>query len=305
MDAEFHHPNPPEIHTVEPNRPELMHLPIDQLEADAQIRLDFDDEAIENLALSLKSEGQLVALLAFRDDVRQKFVILDGERRYRAAQRAGLKELKAEVWPFRPSPDEILMMQLSIDQMRENLNPVEQAAAYRKVMEANGWNASELANRIHVAHTTITRATSLLELPDDLQALVRSRELPVALAREVARVTDPELRNRIWAKVKQGDLNARQTQQLVTRVLNATKGKPKRGPKPKARFSYRNVGGYDISGTLMKFTVKSAKKGRSNTDAIAALRVLLERLTNDMIEAETKAEVEPEQVRPAEPAMSA
>ena len=300
MDAEFQHPDHLEIPPVEPNRPKLMHLPIDQFEADAQIRLDFDDEAIESLSLSMKTEGQIVAVLAFFDEARRKYVILDGERRFRAAGRAGLLELKAEVWPYRPSPEEILMMQLSIDQQREGLNPLEQAAAYSRVMEANGWSAAELAGHIHVSHTTITRATHLLELDPELQALVRTRELPVNIARELARVTDPTQRSGIWARVKQGDLNARQTQQLVTKLLDATKGKLKRGPKPKARFSYRNMSGFDATITVKKVTLTANKRGRSNEDIIAALRALLERFTSDVAQAEAGREAGPGEARPVE-----
>jgi ParB family chromosome partitioning protein len=303
MDDAFQYPQPPEIPTVEPAKPKLMHLPIAKVEPDAQIRLDFDDEAIENLSRSLKSEGQIVAILAYHDETRDKYVILDGERRYRAAQRAGLAELKAEVWPYRPSPEEILMMQLSIDQQREALNPVEQAAAYRKIMEANGWTASELAKHIHVAHTTITRATSLLDLPADLQALVRTKELSAAIAREIARASDPEIRAAAWARVKADELNATQTQQLVTKLMKAPKGAT-RGPKPKPKFSYRNIGGYDASVSTRKVTLIATKKGKSNDDVLRAIELLLQRFRDDLARAEAKGEGRAPNAPIEEPALS-
>jgi ParB family chromosome partitioning protein len=288
---------------MEPAKPKLLHLPLAQIEPDAQIRLDFDEEAIDSLAKSLKSEGQIVAILAFHDESRDRYVILDGERRFRAAQKAGLAELKAEVWPYRPGPEEILMMQLSIDQQREALNPVEQASAYQKIMEANSWTASDLAKHIHVAHTTITRATSLLELPLDLQALVRTRELSTKIAREIARVTDPALRATVWAKVKTDDLNAAQTQQLVTKLLKAPLGKP-RGPKPKPKFSYRNLGGFDALITAKKITLTATKKGKTPGDIERALELLLERFREDRAKVEAKGEGTPQEPAIAEPALS-
>jgi ParB/RepB/Spo0J family partition protein len=304
MEEVFQYPNHPEIPPMEPAKPTLMHLPIEKVEPDAQIRLDFDEEAIDSLAKSLKSEGQIVAILAYHDEARDKYVILDGERRYRAARKAGLVVLKAEVWPYRPGPEEILMLQLSIDQMREDLNPVEQAAAYRKIMDTNGWNASDLAAHIHVAHTTITRATSLLELPPDLQALVRTRELSTKLARELARVTDPALRSTVWAKVKSEDLNAAQAQQLVTKLLKAPKGKT-RGPKPKPKFSYRNLlGGFDALITTKTVTLKATKKGRTHDDIERALEMLLQRFREDRAKIEAKEQGSPQEAPVAEAALA-
>jgi hypothetical protein len=192
---------------------------------------------------------------------------------------------------------------LSIDQMRANLNAVEQATAYSKLMEANGWNASDLAARIHVAHTTITRATSLLQLPLDLQALVRTKELSAAIAREIARVNDPALRATVWAKVKADDLNANQTQQLVTRLLKASKGKP-RGPKPRPKFSYRNLGGFDALITAKKITLTATKKGKTPDDIEKALVLLLERFREDRAKHEAKGEGTPQETAVAEPALS-
>jgi ParB family transcriptional regulator, chromosome partitioning protein len=300
MEEVFQYSNHPEIPPMEPAKPTLMHLPIEKVEPDAQIRLDFDEEAIDSLAKSLKSEGQIVAILAYHDEARDKYVILDGERRYRAAQKAGLASLKAECWPYRPSPEEILMMQLSIDQQREALNPVEQAAAYRKVMETNGWNASDLAAHIHVSHTTITRAASLLELPPSLQALVRTKELSAAIAREIVRVNDPALQSSVWAKVKAEDLNATQTQRYVTKLLQAPEGKT-RGPKPKPKFSYRNLqGGFDALITTKTITLKATKKGRTPDDIERALEMLLQRFREDRAKTEAKGQGSPQEAPVAE-----
>jgi ParB family transcriptional regulator, chromosome partitioning protein len=304
MEEVFQYPNDPEIPPMEPAKPTLMHLPIEKVEPDAQIRLDFDEEAIDGLAKSLRSEGQIVAILAYHDEARDKYVILDGERRYRAARKAGLAELRAEVFPYRPSSEEVLLMQLSIDQMRENLNPVEQAAAYRKIMDTNGWNASDLAAHIHVSHTTITRAASLLELPPELQALVRTKVLSAAIAREIARVTDPALRNSVWEKVKKDDLNATQTQQLVTKLLRAPKGKT-RGPKPKPKFSYRNLqGGFDALITTKTITLKATKKGRTNDDIERALEMLLQRFREDRAKTEAQGQGRPQEAPVAEAALA-
>lgn len=271
-------------------KPKLMELDIAQVEADPQVRKTFKQEAIDSLAESLKAQGQIVSVLAYLDETRNKYILIDGERRYRAAIHAKLGQIRAEVWAYKPTEDEIASYQVAIDYHRESLDPIEQAAAFRQVMQANGWSGNELAKQIKIAHTTVSRALSLLELPEDIQGFIRTGELSVGVARELARIEDVTLRQTAWAKIQSEEMNAKQAAAFVTNLLKP-KAKAK-GPKPKNRYSYRNLSGFDASVTPRKIVLTATKKARTPVEILAALETLVQRYRDDVVRAEVKVEAD-------------
>ncbi len=260
----------------------LMDLRLEDIYADDQIRANFEEGALASLAESLKGTGQIVPIMVYYDKERGKHVIIDGERRFRAAKLAQYPSLDALVFSFKPTPAQIALVQLTIDQQREDLDAIDQAQAYAKVMDLHGWNATELAGHIHVSHTTITRAISLLALPNDLKADIRAGKLSPGVARELVRLPDVAAQLAAWERVKAEGLNSEQTQKLVRRMLSP---KVKKGrPKSKDKFTYKNLSGFEAVVSPKKLTLVSTNSGtpRTQEHMLKALEILLQKLREDM-----------------------
>jgi ParB family transcriptional regulator, chromosome partitioning protein len=163
-------------------------IAVDRIERDPdQPREEFDPEALSRLAESLK-KGQVQPIRVRWDEGRGMYVLIAGERRWRAAQQAGLKELQAVIHDGALAPDEILGLQLVENALREDLRPVEQARAYRRLMDARGWTMTELAAELNLHQTTVSRALALLDLEEGVQARVDSRALAASAAAEIAKL---------------------------------------------------------------------------------------------------------------------
>lgn len=157
-------------------------IEIDMIEADPQHREDFDAESLGRLAMSLKSEGQLQPVrVRFAGD-RGKYVIIAGERRWRAARMAGLTSVDCVVVKERLSEADILRQQIIENAVREDLKPTEQAKAFADLMEKEGWNGKELAEQLNVSAPTVSRMLALLKLPDEVQQQVDKGKLPITKA---------------------------------------------------------------------------------------------------------------------------
>jgi ParB family chromosome partitioning protein len=131
-------------------------------------------------------------------------VILVGERRWRAAKLAGLVELSCLIEEGDLSSDERLMVQLVENALREDLKPVEQAKAYKTLMEAKDWSGNQLAKELHIAQSSVVRALALLDLPAEVQAQVEQGALAATAAAEIARLPEPARVEVARAAVDQG-----------------------------------------------------------------------------------------------------
>src|SRR4051812_5207719 len=126
-------------------------IPVDRIQADPdQPREEFDEEALDRLAESLRSKGQLQPIRVRWDEGRGAYVIVMGERRWRAAIKAGLATLSCVVHQGPVDPGELLALQLVENAVREDLKPIEQAKAYRKLQELYGWSGNRLAKELAV-----------------------------------------------------------------------------------------------------------------------------------------------------------
>src|SRR5262249_51107515 len=143
------------------------------------------------LGASLKERGQLQPARVRWDEAFQKWVIIAGERRYRAALLAGLPTLACVEARGDQTPDEILPDQLGENCLPEELKPIEQANAYKALMDRRGWSYRELAEFLHISKGTISKALSLLTLPEPVQELVQDGALSPHTAYEVSRLGDP------------------------------------------------------------------------------------------------------------------
>jgi ParB family chromosome partitioning protein len=164
-------------------------IPTDKIQRDDdQPREDFDPEAMARLAESLKTRGQLQPIRVRWDEGRGVYVIIAGERRWRAATLAGLSTLTCIVHESPLEPMEFLALQLVENALREDLRPVEQALAFKRLMEAHGWSGNQLAKELAITQSSVSRALALLELPGEVQARVDSGDLAARTAYELTKL---------------------------------------------------------------------------------------------------------------------
>lgn len=167
-------------------------IPVDRIGPDPdQPRKEFDGEALGRLAESLKARGQLQPIRVRWVEERGQYVIIAGERRWRAALLAGLPSLAATIDDRPMSADELLTVQMVENCSREDLAPLDQARAIRALLDREGWSQARLADELGVNQSTVSRSLALLELPEVLRDRVVAGELAAAVARELARVPDP------------------------------------------------------------------------------------------------------------------
>lgn len=158
-------------------------LEIDKVIADPeQPRIDFDEEALDRLAASIRDKGQLSAIRVRWSDAHQKWIIVAGERRWRATKQAGLATIDCYFHESDISRSEVLEQQLIENLLREDLRPVEQAKAFSALMELNGWTAKQIGEALRVPPSSVSRALALLRLPADIQQQVDAGQVPARSA---------------------------------------------------------------------------------------------------------------------------
>ena len=185
-----------------------------------QPRTIFDDAKLEDLAKSIRTNGVVQPVLLRRKG--DRFELIAGERRWRAAELAGLTKIPAVVRTV--SDDKVLEIALIENIQREDLNPIEEARAYKKLIETLGLTQETVAERVGRDRSYVTNYLRLLKLPDDLQDLLQSGRISTGHARTLLGLDHPDIQRRIARKVIEQDLSVRATEQLVR--LSATRSTP-------------------------------------------------------------------------------
>jgi len=186
-----------------------------------QPRQDFDETALEALAGSLKDDGVLQPIMV-RPAGGGRYEIVAGERRWRAAQRAGLLKVPAVV---REVPEERRLELALIENLqREGLNPIEEAQAYRALLDEFGWTQAELATKVGRQRATVANSLRLLSLPRPVQDRVRAGAIFMGHARALAAVEQAALQTELAGRIEREGLSVRQVEQLVQRAASAKPG---------------------------------------------------------------------------------
>lgn len=216
LDALFTQGPAPITQDSSPNR-DLVEVDIDRIRpADAQPRGVFRDGPLEGLALSIQQNGIIQPLVVRRDG--DRFQIIAGERRWRAAQKAGLRRVPCIV---KDVPDEnLLELSLIENIQREELSPIEEANAYRRLLETRSLTQEEVAHRVGKDRTSITNSLRLLKLPAEIQKLVESQHLSAGHARALLTVDSPEAQIRLARQIVEKKLSVREAELLAKRVQN-------------------------------------------------------------------------------------
>lgn len=147
-----------------------------------QPRKTFDEEGLDLLAGSMKDVGQQTPVQVRWDATKDRWVLVAGERRYRAAQRAGITSLRVEVVTGDMTPDRVLELQLVENALRADLTPLESGAAYQQLMAVWHCNQQELAARLHISPSKVSRAIAALALPAAVQQAVESGKVGATTA---------------------------------------------------------------------------------------------------------------------------
>jgi ParB family chromosome partitioning protein len=220
-----------------------------------QPREDFDGEALERLADSLRERGQLQPVRVRWDEARGVYIVLVGERRWRAAKLAGMAELSCVIEPGDLTAPQRLAVQLVENALREDLKPVEQARAYRALMEANGWSGNRLAKELRVSQSAASRVLALLDLPAPAQAAVDSGAVPPAAAAEILKAPGPAQQAALAEWVARDGATAREVAEVV-RAVRARRPPPAREVRPDPVTL--DLGGETVTVKWRKATGRSA-----------------------------------------------
>lgn len=184
-----------------------------------QPRKQFDEDALLELAESIKQFGVLQPLLVQKKD--DYYEIIAGERRWRASKLAGVKEIPVIVKNF--SEQEAVEISLIENIQRENLNPIEEAAAYKRLMEEFHLKQDTIAERVAKSRTAVTNSMRLLKLDERVQQMLIDEMLTTGHARALLSIENKELQYSTAVKVFDEKLSVRETEKLVKEVLNPAK----------------------------------------------------------------------------------
>jgi ParB family transcriptional regulator, chromosome partitioning protein len=200
----------------------LKEVPLEEIAPNhRQPRTEFDDEALDGLAASIKAVGVLQPVVV-RPRPQGGYELIVGERRWRAARRAGLERIPAVV---REAGEEDLLRDALIENLhREDLNPLEEAAAYRQLLDDVGMTHEELAERVGRSRATITNALRLLGLAPTVQRRIAGATLSAAHGRALAALVDPESQERVAQRIVAQNLSVRQTEELVRSLVEGGAG---------------------------------------------------------------------------------
>ncbi len=194
----------------------LVQLPLDAIDPNPeQPRTTFDPEALAALAHSIRLHGVLSPVVVRPAGEDGRYVLVAGERRLRAAGQAGLTEIPARVLPASEEVAQDLEIALVENLQREDLNPIEAARGYQRLVEKYGYTQEQVARRVGKDRATVANALRLLKLPDHVLDLVRAGRLSAGHARALVPVTDPQVLREIVSQVLARDLSVRATERLV------------------------------------------------------------------------------------------
>jgi len=193
-----------------------------------QPREQFSEDALHRLASSIQKKGQLSPIRVRWSDEDQKWIIIFGERRWRAAQRAGLREIDCYFLEGDFAPTEILEEQLIENCLREDLQPIEEAKAFSELMVVRGWTGRELAQALQISPSRVSRALALLKLPEAVQQQVAVGEIAARTAYEISRLGNEQTQTALAECTAAGTITPAQARNQVRKRMGRPKAPSRR-----------------------------------------------------------------------------
>lgn len=199
-------------------------VPIHEIEPNPhQPRTVMEERKLNELAASIKEHGLIQPLIVTRDG--DKYTLIAGERRWRAAQLAGLKDLPVVI--KEATPQEMLELAIIENVQRADLNPLEEAYAYRQLMDDFGLTQEEVSKRMGKGRSTVANLVRLINLPQNIQQAVVNEEISGAHARALLPLPTPQQQTAAMNQIIKLGLSVRQTERLVTNLLAEKKPQPR------------------------------------------------------------------------------
>jgi ParB family chromosome partitioning protein len=220
-----------------------------------QSRESFDEAELDALADSLKEVGQLQPGVAWFDEARERLILICGECRLRALKKIGAPTMAVKVIRGKLTQSQMLSMNFAENVMRANLNPLERAKAFRRLMQLEDITASEVALRLHVSNAMVSRDLAILELSPELQQRVASGVLPSSVAASLARLGDDDARRFLAEQFGTGNLSRDEVTVEVNKQLNKpSRARPVRvaGKHEGVTFSFAFAAGQATPDALLK-----------------------------------------------------
>lgn len=239
-------------------KPVEMKVKISKIEPNKeQPRRNFDEDALIELSESIKQHGVLQPIIV--QDRKTYYEIIAGERRWRAAKLAGLKEVPVIVKKF--TDQEILEISLIENIQRENLNPIEEAIAYKRLLNEFHLKQDEVAERVSKSRTAVTNSMRLLKLDERVQQMVIDEKLSTGHARALLGIEDLELQYQTANKVFDESLSVREVEKLV-KAMNAPKKEVKKPEINQAVYDDMSERLKQLMGTKVQILPKNNEKGK-------------------------------------------
>lgn len=207
----------------------VLYVSVDKITPNVnQPRKSFDDDSLAELSASIKNQGVLQPILVEKitDD---SYVIVAGERRFRAAKIAGLSEVPVIVKSF----NEVQRIEVALIEniQRENLNAIDEAAAYQYLIQKSGLTQEEVAEKVGKKRSTVTNSLRLLQLPDQMKDDIVSGVLTAGHARAILSLVNPNDRMLLRDKIIEKELSVREAEEEAQALNEGKKVKVKRAPK--------------------------------------------------------------------------
>lgn len=196
----------------------LNEIPISQIEPNPdQPRRDFDPEAMQELASSIKTLG-IIAPITLRQVAENRYQIIAGERRWRASQLAGLQAIPAYI---RTVEDENVMEMALVENIqREDLNAIEIALAYQHLAETTGMTQTRISERVGKSRAAVTNYLRLLKLPAQVQMALKDKEIDMGHARALLSLDSPSQQIKLFNEVQKQGYSVRKVEELVQHLKN-------------------------------------------------------------------------------------
>lgn len=225
-----------------------------------QPRKKFDEDGLAELADSIKQYGIIQPLIV--QDKKDYFEIIAGERRWRAAKLAGLREIPVIIRDL--TDQEIMEISLIENIQREDLNPIEEALAYKRLLEEFNLKQEEVAKRVSKSRTAVTNSMRLLKLTEDVQQMVIDGKLTTGHARCLISIDDPELQKSIALQIIEKNLSVRDTEHLMKKLQNQKETEKKEEKDTALAAIYENIAEQmkQILGTKVEIRQKNKNKGK-------------------------------------------
>ena len=224
-----------------------------------QPRRTFNEDSLIELSESIKQHGIVQPLVVAKQ--KDYYEIIAGERRWRAANIAGLKEVPVIIKDY--SPQEIMEVALIENIQREDLNPIEEAKAYKNLIDEYNLKQDQVAEKVSKSRTAVTNALRLLKLDDRVQEMLINENISSGHARALLGLDDAEKQYNIATQIFDEKLSVRETEKLVKQI-----NRPEQPPKPKKElkndFVYRDIEEKlkEKIGTKVKINRKTEDKGK-------------------------------------------